>query len=163
MCRTVMGHASSLPIFIAPAAQARLGHEEGELCLVRGAANHNIAYCTSTYSSVGHQDLAECLRAQKGGGALTFQLYVPVVKQDAKKLIAKAGRLGYKALVVTIDSAVIGKREEDDRYKAELDHAAGIEIPRTTNPDPAAEQPILRGAHSSTFKWEDLVWIQEAW
>ena len=157
----IMGHASALPFFIAPAAQARLGYEDGELCLARGAARYNIAYCSSTYSSVAHAELAKCLKDERQGGALLWQLYVPVAKPEATKLIAESRRLGFKALVITVDSAVIGKREEDDRYKAELDHAAGIEIPRTTSV--AGEAPILRGAHSSTLDWEDLKWIRKAW
>lgn len=158
----IMGHDSALPFFIAPAAQARLGHEDGELCLARGAARFNIPYCSSTYSSVAHSELAKCLKEKDSkGGALLWQLYVPIEKQEARKLITEARRLGFKALVVTVDSAVVGKREEDDRYKAELDHAAGIEIPRTDRV--AGEAPILRSAHSATLDWEDLKWIREAW
>lgn len=159
-CR-ILGHDSSIPIFIAPAAQARLGHADGELCLARGAARWNIPYCSSTYSSVAHTDLAKALQEEKKGGALAWQLYVPTEQEGGKQLIAEARRLGFKALVLTVDSAVIGKREEDDRYKAELDHAAGIEIERTTST--TGEAPILRGVHSSTLCWDDLGWIREAW
>ena len=161
MRRTVMSHASAFPFFIAPFARARLGHDDGELCLARGAARHNIPYCSSTYSSVSHTDLAHCLESEGQGGALLFQLYVPIVKRNATKLIAEARRFHYKALVIMVDSAVIGKREEDDRYKAELDYAAGIEIPRTESVD--GEAPILRGAHTSTLDWDDLSWIREVW
>lgn len=162
-----MGHDSSLPIFVAPAALAKLGHEDGELCLTRGAARYNIPHCPSTYSSVAHADLATCLTSEQekgGAGALLFQLYVPIKKKEgALKLIAEARRLGFKALVVTVDSAVIGKREEDERYKAELDHAAGVEIERTDNTDASDDAPVLRGAHSSTLDWDDLKWIRGAW
>ncbi|KAK3713542.1 hypothetical protein LTR37_008500 [Vermiconidia calcicola] len=161
MRRRIMGHDSSLPFFIAPAAQARLGHPEGELCLARGAARYNIPYCSSTYSSIAHKDLAKCLAEERKGGALLWQLYVPIATENAKSLIAEAKKLGFKALVITVDSAVIGRREEDDRYKAELDHAAGIELARSANPAGAA--PILRGAHSSTLNWDDLTWIRQAW
>lgn len=159
-CR-ILGHSSSIPIFIAPAAQARLGHSDGELCLARGAARWNIPYCSSTYSSVAHTDLANALREERKGGALAWQLYVPTAQEEAKQLIAEARRLGFKALALTVDSAVIGKREEDDRYKAELDHAAGITIERTTST--TGEAPILRGVHSATLCWDDLSWIREAW
>lgn len=161
MRSTFMGHDSDLPFFIAPAAQARQGHPDGELCLARGAARHNIPYCTSTYSSVAHKELSACLAAENQGGALTFQLYVPVAKPNASFLIRDAIKLGFKALVLTVDSPVIGKREEDDRYKAELDHAAGINIPRSLSTEDNA--PIVRGAHSSTLEWNDLSWIREQW
>lgn len=101
-CR-IMGHDSAMPFFIAPAALAKLGHDDGELCLARGAARWNIPYCSSTYSSAAHADIASCLESEASGGALLFQLYVPVIKQNARKLIAEARRLNCKALVVTVD------------------------------------------------------------
>ena len=143
-----------MPFFIAPAALAKLGHDDGELCLARGAARYNVPYCSSTYSSVAHADIAACLESEGKSGALLFQLYVAVVKQNARKLIAEGKRLRYKALVVIVDSAVVGKREDDDRYKAELDHAAGVQTARNT---------VLEGAHSSMFDWQDLNWIREEW
>jgi L-lactate dehydrogenase (cytochrome) len=160
MKRIIMGHHSELPCFIAPAALAKLGHEDGEFCLVRGAAHYNIPYCTSTYTSIGHKDLSDCLKEQRRGGALFYQLYVPLVKSDAKKMIADAKMLGFKALVVTVDVAVVGIREEDDRHKAELDLESGIE------PPPMADAPFpsdLRSAHSPTLDWDDVAWIRKAW
>jgi L-lactate dehydrogenase (cytochrome) len=172
MSRTIMGQKLSLPFFVAPAARARLAHPDGELCIARGAARLDIGYCTSNVASVSHEDLAHCLttdpeRKSPTSGALFFQLYVPRDKPKARDVIAKARRLGYKALVVTVDSAVIGKREEDERYQAELSYGAGdAEIPRTSADDHATVEsnlPILRGAHSSTLDWDDLVWIRECW
>ncbi len=168
MDRTIMGQRLSHPFFVAPAARARLAHEDGELCIARGAARRNMGYCTSNVASVSHEDLAECLATdpEKIGGALFFQLYVPVNKPKAREIIAMARKLNFKALVITVDSAVIGKREEDERYQAELAYQAGVEdVPRTADDRPtvAADLPILRGAHSSTLEWDDLAWIREAW
>jgi L-lactate dehydrogenase (cytochrome) len=43
MHSNVMGFHSSVPIFIAPAAHARFGHPDGELCLACTAARMDIA------------------------------------------------------------------------------------------------------------------------
>ncbi|OAL44223.1 hypothetical protein IQ07DRAFT_663555 [Pyrenochaeta sp. DS3sAY3a] len=165
MKRRYLGHENDLPFFIAPAAMAKLGHPDGELCLARGAARSNITYCTSTYSSVSHDSIAECLRQERKRGALAFQLYIPKAKRNGEKLIAMARKLGFKALVITVDTAVVGKREADERAKAEVEwqENGGIEVPRVPDPDPNAEAPILRGAHSSSLVWEDLTWIREKW
>ena len=168
MSRTVMGQRLSLPIFVAPAARARLAHDDGEHCIARGVAIADMGYCTSNVASIGHEDLMKTLKAEKKGGALFFQLYVPRDKLKAKEIIRMAKTLGYKALVVTVDSAVIGKREEDERYSAELAFQAGMgqEVaPRTADDRPTldADLPILRGAHSSTLDWDDLKWIREEW
>ena len=50
MTRNIMGFESNLPFFIAPAAMAKLAHRDGELCLARAAAHHNIPYCVRAES-----------------------------------------------------------------------------------------------------------------
>lgn len=164
MRRRIMGFESRLPFFVAPAAMAKLGHDDGELCLTRGAARFGIPQVTSQSSSTAHADMAACFEEEKGkgqGGVLFWQLYVPVDKPKARERIEEAKRLGYKALVITVDTAVIGKREEDERYKAELDHIAGIETGRTRFV--AGDAAVLRGVHSATLEWSDMPWMRDAW
>ncbi|KAL2854507.1 FMN-dependent dehydrogenase-domain-containing protein [Aspergillus pseudoustus] len=178
--RTIMGHASSLPIFISPTAMARLGHPDGELCLARAAARHNIVYAISSYSSVSHADVAACHVQGKellnsnnpplrfGTGSLAFQLYLPLKKeQGGRALIAKAKSLGYRALIITVDTPVIGRREADDRVRAEreanLADSATTSWSAQTPTEPGTANPVLRGAHSSTLHWDDLTWIKDAW
>jgi len=159
----IMGYDSALPFFIAPAAMARLAHPDGELCLVHGAAAHNIPYCVSTYSSVPHEELAACHKGCRTG-VLFFQLYVAKDKSRTQELVQGARRNGFKALVITVDTAVGGKREEDEFLQAKAAYEAGEdEMPRPTYASPGEEAPILRGAHSSTLNWEDLKWIGEEW
>jgi L-lactate dehydrogenase (cytochrome) len=166
---TVMGQRSRLPIFIAPAARAKMAHEDGELCLARGAARKGIPYCVSSYSSVGHDELAACVVEEKRGeeGCLFFQLYVQKTKEATEGLIKMAKDLGFNALAVTVDTNVIGKREEDERYNAQLSIGSGEVVPPATAIPTSSRHdkdlPILRGVHSSTLNWEDLVWIRQAW
>lgn len=42
-----LGQPVNFPVFIAPTAFASLGHSEGELCNVTGAAEHSGTYCMS--------------------------------------------------------------------------------------------------------------------
>lgn len=159
----VMGIDSELPIFISPAARARMGHPEGEMCLARGASKHGIVYCASTYSSIGHDDLITAFQTEDNRGALAFQLYVPKQKDDAEKLIAQARSIGCTALVVTVDTPVLGKREEDERCKAEMEADEDHPIPRIPDPPPGSEKPVLRGYHSYTLNWGDLNWLESCW
>ena len=163
MRRKVMGHSAELPFFIAPAAMAKLGHPDGEMCLTNGASAKGIVYCASSYSSVAHSDLIVPFRQQQNLGALAFQLYVPKQLQGAEELITNARKLGCTALVVTVDTPVVGKREEDERYKAEIEFMEGEVVPRTSNPAPSDEKPILRGHHSSTLNWGDLKTLKQWW
>ena len=162
----LLGHTSNLPIFIAPVALARLGHPDGELCLARGAAKHNIPYGVSTASSVSPENLSRCMQEEACGGCLWFQLYVKKQQSETRSLIRKAKELGFKALLVTVDTPVVGKREEDDRHKAEVALAAGeTTVPIIAAPTPTSPDDIIvfRGPYSSTLTWEDLRWIREEW
>lgn len=172
MSRTILGHKSSLPFFIAPAALGRLGHADGELCLARGAARRNIPYAVSTASSVSTSELSQCMQAEAAGGCLFYQLYVKKKQNETRDLIRHARNLGFKGLIVTVDTPVVGKREEDDRHKAELVLDAGGDsvTPNvstmeqgTTERLSSEDLPVLRGPYSSTLSWEDLKWIREEW
>lgn len=166
MRRNILGKKSNLPFFIAPMGMAKLAYNEGELALVRGAVAKNIPYCVSGYSSIRHDELMTCWKEAGEGGFLFYQLYVAKSGEEAtRQLIRNARNLGYEALFVTVDAPVIGKREEDERYKAELDFAAGDreEVQRTAHPTANEGAPVLRGTHSYTFSWDDLAYIRDEW
>ena len=168
MERTMLGQKSKLPFFVAPAARAKLVHQRGELCLAKGAAVAGIHYCPSTYSTIEHPKLAEEMRKnvrKDGYGALFFQLYVAHEKERTVELVTMAREIGSKALIITVDSPVVGKREEDERYRAELVTASGDDtlLNEWMKPQESEDSPPLRGHHSSTLNWDDLPWIREAW
>lgn len=152
-----------MPFGIAPAALAKLAHPEGELGLARAAARHDIPYCVSTGASVSPINIEQCWRQQGKGGCLFFQLYINKIHLKTLELIAMARKRKFKVLVITVDTPVIGKREEDERYKVQNDIDTGFTpegMDDTLNPH---ERPILRGYHSSTFTWRDLEWVKVAW
>ncbi|KAF7533169.1 hypothetical protein G7054_g7305 [Neopestalotiopsis clavispora] len=161
----VMGSTSSLPIFIAPAAAAKLGNPEGELCLARAAGRMAITQCVCTYSSIPNEEIVKCFESDPlgRGGALAFQLYVPRIKEEAEHLIKRARSLNFLALVITVDSPVIGKRDDDDRLKMSTEHRDGIEPQPPGKHLPGEEAPTLRGVHCSTLEWGDIPWIRRLW
>ncbi|KAK5073994.1 hypothetical protein LTR64_006865 [Lithohypha guttulata] len=179
--RTVLGRRLRYPFFIAPAARAGLANEDGEQCLARGAARKGIGYCVSSVASFPHNDISRAYynELKQSGvnsnyGALWFQLYIANEKTVTLERIEAAKKGGYKALVITIDSPVIGKREEDERYRAETSAESlsssfsSAQEPPLSPPEDATNDegdgPLpLRGVHSSTFRWDDLKWIREAW
>lgn len=50
--RSILGHKSSAPFFISPAAMARLVHKDGELALARAAGEEGIIQCVSIFISL---------------------------------------------------------------------------------------------------------------
>ena len=165
MNTTIMGFESALPFFIAPMALGKLAHPDGELGFVNGAAVQRIPYCVSMLASVSHEDLTGRWRTTSADDtALFFQLYVAKEEQKARETVRRAKRLGYKALAVTVDTPVVGKREDDERDKLQKDYDLGLlpDVP-DVQPDVAGEKPILRGVNSSTLNWTDLSWIIDEW
>lgn len=72
---TFMGVESDLPIFISPAAMAKLGHPLGEVNLTKGAGDCGIVQGISINASCS---LDEIMAARKEGQKVFFQVR-PVV------------------------------------------------------------------------------------
>ncbi|VUC24937.1 unnamed protein product, partial [Clonostachys rosea] len=166
MKERVMGVDSTLPVFIAPTASAQLGNPDGELCFTRAAARMGIPQGLSTYASKSPKEVAECFRnePERRGGALFYQLYVPKAKRKAELMLAEAKSLGYKALLLTVDNPVLGKRDDNDQYKELVALGSADENrPYPTPPLPGEEPDVPRAIHDPTLSWDDLPWIRKAW
>lgn len=176
MTQTIMGQRSALPFFVAPAARAKLAHPEGEYCIVRGVARAGIPYCTSTVSSISHADLARVLREETQNkpqedsttttGCLFFQLYAGIDPAGSDERIQTAIELGFKAVVLTVDSAVVSKREEDERHLAEVEWTDSQRIIDTSKWIKQFDDPtvsVLRGHHSCTLDWKEVKRLKELW
>ena len=170
--RTMLGRKCQWPVFIAPAARAQLAHHDGEKCLARTAARRGIGYCVSSVASIPHDEISTAFHGVGSkSGALWFQLYVAVEKEVTMQRIQAAIDGGYSALIITVDSAVIGKREEDERHRAEISagnlaasFAPPLSLPVAQDGGDDMEEVIaLREVHAATLTWDDLEWIKKAW
>lgn len=89
-----------------------------ELCHCFAAAQAaGICYVTSTYASRTLEDIA----AAAPRGLRWLQLYVQTDRQLNEQLIQRAESLGFKALVITVDTPKIGKRRRDIRNQLDLE------------------------------------------
>lgn len=104
---TVLQQPVRLPILLAPVAAQRLYHPQGALAAARAAAAAGTVYGVS--SSVGHS-VEEVAAASPG--LKWFQLYVPRDRAVARRLVERAERAGYRALIVTVD---LGEWKDADR------------------------------------------------
>lgn len=169
-----MGQQSALPFFVAPAARAKMAHPEGEYCIVRGVARAGIPYCTSTVSSISHVDLARVLREETQArphkeaveGCLFFQLYAAIDPAETDARIQTAIDLGFKALVLTVDSPVVSKREEAERHLAETEWTDSRKMIDTAKWIRQFDDPtlsVLRGHHSCKLDWTEVKRLKELW
>ena len=146
---TVLGVARPHPVVVAPTAFQRLVHPEGEEATARAAAATGTVMCVSTFASDG----AESVAAAVPEVARWFQLYALTDHGATRALIDDAARLGYEALVVTVDRPVLGIRERERR--AGVRHpVAGIPRDPTQEPD----MPLVSryGPIDPDLSWSDI-------
>jgi len=173
--RRIMGCESSAPFFISPAAMAKLAHPEGELAMARGAATEDIIQCVSEsnqilrvilmksqISSNASYPLEDIVRAGSPGQPFFLQLYVNSDRPKSAELLHKARKLGIKAIFVTVDAPVPGKREADERIATQSNVVSAISGARGDNDKKGGGMGRLMAKYvDSTLNWEDIKWIKE--
>ncbi|WP_353510196.1 alpha-hydroxy acid oxidase [Intrasporangium sp.] len=107
--RVVVGSQSSLPLVLAPTGFTRMMHHEGERAVARAAARAGIPYSLSTMGTVSVEDVA----AVAPEAERWFQLYLWRDREASLQLIRRAREAGYSTLVLTVDTAVAGRRIRD--------------------------------------------------
>ena len=112
----------SLPLYVSPAAMAKLGHPDGELNLTRAAGSNGIMQGISANASVG---LDEMLAVRQPGQPIFYQLYVNRDRKASERILQKVEERGVNAVFLTVDAAVMGKRERDMRAKGEAVETGG--------------------------------------
>ena len=108
---SILGHKSSLPIFVCGAALAKLGHPLGEANITRGAGRCNIIQMVSSNASLSPAQIAAARVSPDQ--TLFFQLYKKKEDALALELIREVEALGYSAIFLTVDAVVPGSRERD--------------------------------------------------
>uniref|UniRef100_A0A8H7TSA9 Uncharacterized protein n=1 Tax=Bionectria ochroleuca TaxID=29856 RepID=A0A8H7TSA9_BIOOC len=111
---TFMGIPTSVPIFISPAAMAKLGHPLGEVNLTKAAGECGIVQMISANASCGLEEMFEAKREDQ---SLIYQLYLNKDRAASETLIQKVEKLGAKAIVFTVDVMWQSKRTMDVRAK----------------------------------------------
>lgn len=111
----ILGQTISLPVLLAPTAFNRLAHRDGELAAARAAGVAGTIMVVSTLATWTLEEIAAA-----STGPLWFQLYVYRDRALTAELVARATAAGYRALVLTVDSPVLGRRERDARNRFAL-------------------------------------------
>ncbi|MGI8678531.1 MAG: lactate 2-monooxygenase [Jatrophihabitans sp.] len=110
---TLFGARLAAPVITAPVGVQGIMHDDGELAVARVAAQLGLPMALSTVSSYAMEDVA----AASGDGQRWFQLYWPNDDEVTASFLDRAKQAGFSALVVTLDTWMLGWRPHD------LDHA----------------------------------------
>lgn len=97
------------PILLAPVGVQGIVRPEGELAVGKAAAGLSLPFVLSTVSS--HS--IEAVAAVMGNAPRWFQLYWSRIPEVNASFVARAETAGYEAIVVTLDTGLLGWRERD--------------------------------------------------
>ncbi len=151
----------SSPIMVAPMAFQMLAHKDGELATARAAANSKTMMTVSTLSTYSLEEVKEASDFE-----LWFQLYVYKDREITRDLVRRAEACGYKALVVTVDSPVLGKREKDIKNRFDLPGDLTVKNLTLHNldkfPDSGGDSGLstyIASIYDRSLTYKDLSWI----
>ncbi len=178
---TVLGTRMPLPLALSPIGSPRMFHHDGELAAARAARHAGLPYGVSTLATQPLEAIAEAA----GGSALWFQLYLWGDRSAARKLVTQARAAGYRALLLTADTAVRSKRERELRHGIVLPNpeltlrtvvngachpawawhfltSPALGFPNLSMNGPTSRQRLSQ-MFDGTVDWADLDWIRQEW
>lgn len=100
------------PILLAPIGVNSILHSDAELAPAKAAAKMGVPYILSNVSTTPLEKVAEAM----GDAVRWFQLYPPKDEKLTSSFLKRAESSGYSAIVVTVDSTLLGWREKDLRH-----------------------------------------------
>jgi L-lactate dehydrogenase (cytochrome) len=183
----VLGFDLALPALLAPVGYSRLMHPSGEVAAARAAGSAGTAYVLSTVSGYRLEEVKAAT-----SGPVWYQLYLVGGREAAEAGIERARAAGFSALVITIDTPVVGMRESELRHGAvqllgpkpvaklpflpqlltRPGWLAGFlldggvhELPNIVIPahGPMALVEARMGLVRAAFSWDDMRWIRAVW
>jgi lactate 2-monooxygenase len=168
--RTVLGTELKAPVLLAPIGVQTLAHPEGELAVARGAAEVGVPLVASSAASHTIEQIA----GELGEQARWYQLYWPRERELAHSFVKRAERAGYGAIVVTLDTWLLGWRPADlseaflpflwgegnKNYLEDPVFRGLLEVPPEQDMQAAIGQWAWQFANPQVT-WEDLKWLRE--
>jgi L-lactate dehydrogenase (cytochrome) len=108
---TIFGRPASMPLILSPTGFTRIAHSQGELAVARSAERAGVPFSLSTMGTRSIEEVA----ATNPTGEKWFQIYTWKDRELVKDLVGRAEAAGFGAVWLTVDTAVLGRRERDVR------------------------------------------------
>ena len=156
---TLFGRELPFPILLAPTAYHKLAHPEGEIATAKGAGACGATLVVSTSATTSLEDVARAAT-----GPVWFQLYVQRDRDFTRELVRRAESSGYQAIVVTVDSPVLGPRYRETRTKFELppgaERANFRGLKTATGGQRPSESTIYTAVLDPKLTWKEIEWLR---
>jgi lactate 2-monooxygenase len=166
----MFGMTLRTPVFMAPIGVigicAQDGH--GDLATARAAAATGVPMVASTLTADPLEDVA----AEFGHTPGFFQLYTPKDRELAASFVQRAEAAGFRGIIVTLDTWVIGWRPRDlstanfpqlrghclSNYTSDPVFRAGLQ--QAPEDDPRAVALRWVQLFGNSLSWDDLAWLR---
>lgn len=154
---TVLGSEIPFPILLAPTAFQRMAHPEGELATAHASKALDALMVVSTIATVSLEDIAAT------GVQGWFQLYVLKDRDITAGMVKRAHAAGYEAIVLTVDTPILGRRLRDERNRFALPEGItmanleGFDLPVSSG---SGLFSFFLDRHDASLTWEDLAWLR---
>lgn len=162
---TVLGQKITTPVCVSPTAMQCMAHPDGEKASAAAAAETGNCFILSSISTTSIEDVAKA----NGDGLRWFQLYVFKDREIARELVIRAENAGYKAIVLTVDTPLLGHREPDVRNKfhlpghlqmANFSHIGGAHAKGVRSLQDSGLAQYVSSLFDLTLNWEDVKWLK---
>ncbi|KAL1977937.1 hypothetical protein VTN31DRAFT_796 [Thermomyces dupontii] len=159
---TILGVKTTMPLFVSPAAMAKLIHPDGECAIARACQNKGIMQGVSNNSSYSIEELVQAAPQNN----FFFQLYVSPDREKSAELLRLISSLPQvKAVHITVDAAWPGKREADERAKIDASSKA-LQVPmsqaKAKKDKKGGGLGRLMASHIDPgLTWDDIAWARK--
>lgn len=114
--KQIFGHRNAFRMGVAPTAMQCLAHPDGELATARACRDANIVMGLSSFATTTLEDVAK----ENGSNPYVLQLYLFEERNHTIKMLRRAKAAGYKAVFLTVDTPMLGRRNLDLRNNFKL-------------------------------------------
>ena len=183
---SILGSTYDMPLILGPTGFTRIATSQGELAVARAAARLNLPYTLSTLATRSIEEVGAASTATKW-----FQVYMWRDRGIVKAMLDRARDAGFSAIMLTVDTAILGRRERDVRRGFTLPPKIGLDTivdglrhPRWTW-DFLTHEPItfanvaehadkdggtavslsqyINDQMDPSVTWEDIAWLRANW
>lgn len=158
MITTVLGFKISMPIMIAPTSMHKMAHPEGEYATARAASAVGTIMTLSTTVSSSVEEVS-----LTGPDIRFLQLYVFKDRNIVTQLVRRAENASFKAIVLTIDTAVGGHREANIKNRFTFPPHLRFKNYEAMVPERIKDSnsvSIVKGLYDQSLNWKDVKWLQ---
>ncbi|KAM8712076.1 hypothetical protein ACLKA7_012578 [Drosophila subpalustris] len=159
----IFGQQLKWPVGIAPTAMQKMAHPDGEIGNARAAGKAGSIFILSTLSTTSLEDLS----AAAPDTLKWFQLYIYKDRSLTEKIVRRAEKANFKALVLTVDAPIFGHRRADVRNKFSLpSHLSlanfqGEQANGVVTEGGSGINEYVANQFDASINWKDINWLKQ--